>query len=71
MVPLMGFLQTMQDNPMIASISSTLQQYSASDSLQVNTKVVPRGLVYRFTVEEGVLRAVGGAARSGMQPAGF
>jgi hypothetical protein len=71
MVPVMGFLQTMQDNPMIASISSTLQQYSASDSLQVNTKVVPRGLVYRFTVEEGVLRAVGGAARSGIQPGGF
>ncbi|MFN9550568.1 MAG: hypothetical protein ACK56Q_09855, partial [Pirellulaceae bacterium] len=71
MVPVMGFLQTMQDNPMVASISNTLQQYSASDSLQVNTKVVPRGLVYRFTVEEGVLRAVGGAARSGIQPGAF
>ncbi len=68
---LLKFAQSIAPNPLLDTALQTLQQYAGKDKVQVAARMIDRGAIYRITVEEGVLRAAGGAAKSGNQNGGF
>lgn len=68
---LLKFAQAIAPNPLLDTALQTLQQYAGKDKVQVAARMIDRGAIYRITVEEGVLRAAGGAAKSGNQNGGF
>ncbi len=57
------FAQAIAPNPMIENALKTIQQYSGKDKVQVAGRVMERGALYRLSVDEGVLRAGGAAAK--------
>jgi hypothetical protein len=59
--PVLQYVQQVRENPMIDKVVKTLEKYSDKDSILMSTRVAPRGMMYRFTVEEGVLRGAGSA----------
>ena len=67
------FALAISPNPMVENALKTIQQYAGKDKVQVAAEVIERGAMYRFTVEEGVLRAGGAAAKgaNGGGPGGF
>ena len=68
---LLKFAQSIAPNPLLDTALQTLQEYAGKDKVQVAARMIERGAVYRITVEEGVLRAAGGAAKAGNQNGGF
>ena len=68
---LVKYAQTVSPNSMIDIVLQTIQQYAGKDRVLINGNLIPRGLVYRFSVDEGVLRAIGTAAKSGQNGGGF
>ncbi len=68
--PVLQFAQQVQENPIVDKVVKTLEKYSDKDSVLLSTRVAPRGLVYRFTIEEGVLRGAA-AAQPGQGGGGF
>lgn len=62
---ILKFAQSVSPNSMLDLTIDTVDQFAGKDKLQVAASVIPRGMIYRFTIEEGVLRAVGTAAKSG------
>ncbi|MEM7474543.1 MAG: hypothetical protein AAF483_06065 [Planctomycetota bacterium] len=59
------FAQSLSPNPMLENAIATMGEYSGKDKLQVSTRIIPRGMLYRFSVDEGVMKAIGEAAKSG------
>ncbi len=57
------FAQAIAPNPMIENALKTVQQHAGKDKVQVAGRIIERGAMYRLTVEEGVLRAGGAAAK--------
>lgn len=68
---ILRFAQAVSPNSMIDNALQTIQQYSDSDNVEIAGRMIPRGGMYRFTVEEGVLRAAGAAAKGANQGGGF
>ena len=60
---ILQFAQAIAPNPMIENALKTIQQYAGKDKVQVAGRVIERGALYRLTVEEGVLRSGGAAAK--------
>lgn len=50
---------------MLSSALNTIKQYAGKDTVTVSGRSVERGGVYRFSIDEGVLRTVGATAKSG------
>ncbi len=68
---LLKFAQSIAPNPLLDNALQTIQEYAGKDKVQVTARMIDRGAMYRITVEEGVLRAAGGAAKGGGQNGGF
>ncbi len=64
LAPVMAFVAGVQPNPIVKLVNEKIQEFASNDSLTVSTRIVPRGMVYRMTLEEGILRAIGAAARA-------
>lgn len=62
---LLRFAQSVAPNSMLDNVIETMSQYEGKDKVMVNGSVIPRGAVYRLTLEEGVLRSIGSAAKGG------
>lgn len=58
------FAQALSPNPIVDNALKTIQQYAGKDKIRVAARLIERGGIYRLTVEEGVLRAGGAAAKS-------
>ncbi len=58
------FAQAISPNPMLENALKTIQQYAGKDKILAAVHLIERGGIYRLTVEEGVLRAGGAAAKS-------
>ncbi len=67
---LLQFAQAVRPNPFVENAVRTIQQYAGKDKVQVMGSIIPRGGIYRLTVEEGVMRAVGAAAKAGANAGG-
>lgn len=62
---LLKYAQTLSPNPILEVTINELSQYVGKDSVSVNSTILPRGMVTRLTIDEGVLRAAGSAAQTG------
>ena len=67
----MKFAQTISPNPMLENALNTISEYDGKDKVEINGQLIPRGGVYRFSMDEGVLRTIGAAARGGGGGGGF
>lgn len=67
---ILQYIQSIQPNPFVETMAQTAAQYSANDSIVGTTKIVPHGVVIRFAIQEGVIRAAGAAAKAGQGGAG-
>ncbi len=58
------FAQAVSPNSMTENALKTIQDFSSKDKVQISSRIIENGGLYRLTVEEGVLRAAGAAAKS-------
>jgi hypothetical protein len=68
---LLKFAQYIAPNPQLDIALQTIQEYIGKDQVNVSARMIQRGAMYRITVEEGVLRAAGSAAKGGGRNGGF
>ncbi len=61
------FAQSVESNPALELAIEGIADYAGKDHVMVQSRAVPRGLVYRITVEEGVLRAAGSMNQANAQ----
>jgi hypothetical protein len=65
LVPILQYVQTISDQPIVEAMIEGAKQSSAKDFVNVNTKILPHGVLGRLSIDEGVLKAVGAAAKAG------
>jgi hypothetical protein len=68
---LLKFAESIAPNPQLDLALQTIQEFIGKDHVNVSARVIERGAMYRITVEEGVLRAAGSAAKGGGRNGGF
>ena len=61
------YAQSVSPNSMLDLVLQSIKEYAGKDKVLVNGNVIPRGVVYRLSIDEGVLRAIGAAAKAGGQ----
>ncbi len=61
------YAQSVSPNSMLDIVLQAIKEYAGKDKVLVNGNVIPRGVVYRLSIDEGVLRAAGAAAKAGGQ----
>jgi hypothetical protein len=63
--PLLEFAQAIMPNPILDTAVDAMKDYADLDKVQVMATAIPRGGVYRLSIDEGVLRAGGTTAKLG------
>ena len=53
------YAQSIESNPILELAVEGIADYAGKDHVMLQSRAIPRGLIYRFSVEEGVLRAAG------------
>lgn len=61
----LNFAQTLAPNPILDNAAQMVQQSEGKDKIRVLSTVVPRGVEYQVTVDEGVLKGIGAAVQAG------
>lgn len=61
--PIMEFVSSIEDNPLIGSATDALKQAGGKDHVSIAGIPVKNGFTYRLEIEEGVLRAIGEAVK--------
>lgn len=56
---LLRYAQSIESNPILDLAVEGIADYAGKDHVMLQSRSAPRGMVYRFTIEEGVLRAAG------------
>lgn len=64
---ILRYAQSVESNPFLDMAAEAIQDFSGKDHVMVQSRPIPRGLVYRLTVEEGVLRAAGSLSQGNAQ----
>ncbi|MEZ6135481.1 MAG: hypothetical protein R3C53_11285 [Pirellulaceae bacterium] len=62
---LLKFAQAVSPNPILDNVLQTIQEFDGKDKVEVIGSIIPRGGIYRLSIDEGVLRAAGTAAKMG------
>jgi hypothetical protein len=70
-LPLIQYISELVPNPALNAMVSAVQSASDRDMLVVGSRVIPNGMVFRLTIEEGLLKAVGAAVKAGQNPGRF
>lgn len=68
---LLKFAQSVSPNSILDNVVSVMSEYGDNDKVEVTTRLIDRGAIYRLSIDEGVLKSVGTAARSGGDQGGF
>lgn len=63
LLPIMKFMQSVDDNPIYPALTSTLEA-AGNDKISLTSTGTGRGSTGRFEIGEGVLKVIGDAARS-------
>ena len=63
MLPIMKFMQSVDDNPIYPALTSGLQQ-AGNDKITLTSTATGRGSTIRFEIGEGVIKVIGDAAKS-------
>lgn len=67
---ILEYAQSVAPNSMLDVVLEAVKVADGKDKVLVNATVIPRGVNYRLSLEEGVLRAAGAAAKAGQGNAG-
>ena len=67
---ILEYAQGISPNSMLDLVLEAVKQADGKDKVLVTGEVIPRGALYRLTLEEGVLRAAGAAGKAGQGNAG-
>lgn len=65
LIPILRMVKQMSPNSMVDIILTKLEENPSLDSIILDSKLVPHGIVYRMTLEEGLLKAIGAGAQAG------
>lgn len=68
---LLRYAQSIKPNPALENVINIMSQYSGKDKISFKSTILPRGMVTRVTIDEGVLRSIGAAAQAGQGGGGF
>lgn len=68
--PILKFAEAVEENVQVGGIVAMLEE-SGSDHIKINAELIENGAAYRFTIEEGVLKAIGQAIQMNMAGQGF
>ncbi len=68
---ILKFAQAVSPNSILDIAATSIEKAAGKDKIQVLGSIIPRGQIFRLTIEEGVLRATGAAVTAGNQRAGF
>ena len=63
LTPIFKFAASVQDNPVLELIGSTLEKSEGADNITLDATPSKNGVLYRLTVEEGILKAIGQAIK--------
>jgi hypothetical protein len=63
LTPIFKFAASVQDNPVLELIGGTLEKSEGSDHITLDATPSENGVLYRLTVEEGILKAIGQAIK--------
>ncbi len=72
-LPIFQFAQSVSSNPITDAMTKAAQDTSDSDMIVIDTRINKSSFISRLAIEEGVLRAIGAAIKTGTkrQPGGF
>ena len=59
MAPLLRIVRTFEDNPAITAMLQGIEAAGDNDHMLVKAATVPRGVIYRFELQEGVIGSLG------------
>ena len=62
---IVAFADQIDSNPQLAAMLKQLQQNASSDTVQVQSEVLPHGVLFKTTIDEGVIKAIGASAKAG------
>lgn len=68
---LLRYAQAISPNSILDNAINTMSEYADKDKVEISTRLIKRGAVYRLSIDEGILRAAGAAAKSGGGGGGF
>jgi hypothetical protein len=71
LTPILNFANSIEPDPTVANVAQTLAATPGKDHVSLVANVEKNGFIYRLKAEEGVLRAIGAAARSAIPLGGF
>lgn len=60
---ILRFAQAVSPNSILDNAVNVISQYADKDKLELSGRLIPRGGVYRISIDEGILRAAGAAAK--------
>lgn len=63
--PILEFVDSIEPNPIVASLSQSIAASEGKDRIQVKMTAIENGVTYRFAIEEGILRLIGQAVQMG------
>lgn len=61
---ILEFAQAVSPNSILDNAVQTIKQYAEKDTVKINGRLIERGAVYTMAIDEGILRAVGVAAKN-------
>jgi hypothetical protein len=63
LTPIFKFAASVQDQPVLELIATTLEKSEGSDNVVVEATPMENGVQYRVTIEEGIFKAIGQAVK--------
>jgi hypothetical protein len=67
MSPVLAFVAAADANPQVKAALEAAKEYAGSDAISLTSTPIKNGCAVRLEVEEGVLKAIGGAVKSAQQ----
>lgn len=64
LAPIMKFAANTSEDPNLQRIAEAMAQTAGKDHVRITNRSVPRGSIFRLEIEQGVIKAIGGAAAS-------
>lgn len=62
---ILRYAQAIAPNPILDNAVTTMAGFSGKDQVKISSRLIPRGGVYRLSIDEGVMQTIGAAAKSG------
>jgi len=62
---ILSFAQSLVPNPMLDTVTQTVLQAEGKSKVRVLNSMIPRGMMYQISIDEGVLKGIGAGVQAG------